>query len=574
MNNRFGILAMSTFVTLLAIAQIPELDIIKSNSSSSKLAGIEKARAAFYNGENQLAETLFFTELEANNLEGNDYLLFANSLVRDNKPALAKEFYNTYFSQNPNKKQQKEQLSAVLSKNVEELERVAYSKNDVVSPTLYQDKLYGTKSGKVYSYTFDCEQNIENKTEQEIATSGMIIGSISYINDGNSAVASFLNSKSGKFGLYLLQNKNGKWSSPSKLAVDKAANFAFPMVDEKNSVLYFASDKAGIFGGYDLYKSILNEKSIETPLNLGENINSAGNEIFPYKGENWLYFSTNGYLSKGGYDIYKFKELSDNNFILQNYLIVNTSDDDLACLPFSQEKCIVGHMQKNSYVISSLEKSKKAMFVKGRVLDVNGEPIKDAKLLFELDENLGKYVSTDKDGEYIFTSETKQVQLFATVLALGYEQIKVDVIKDSDIILAKKDENTEQVITYIDSYHTDPPPVNYKATTETTTVTKKEITKTTASTEAEISPNQPLVYLPEVSGPHPQKLDQNKLYYIIIGSAANEESAQNYLLKWIGKFENLQIMSSENGRYRIGFFAGLNEREANEAYVEARKVKS
>ena len=202
MEKRLGILAVAFFAAMLTMAQIPELDSVKTNTTNPNQKGIEKARAVFYNGENQLAETLFFTELEEGNFDNSDFLLFANSLVRDNKPALAKESYTTYFSSIKNS-QQKDQLSQILSQKKGELERTAISKNDVYSPTLYQDKLYGTKAGKVYSYTFDCDQNIENKTELDITASGMTVGSISFFNNGNSAVASFLSSKTNKYGLYI-----------------------------------------------------------------------------------------------------------------------------------------------------------------------------------------------------------------------------------------------------------------------------------------------------------------------------------------------------------------------------------
>ena len=71
-----------------------------------------------------------------------------------------------------------------------------------------------------------------------------------------------------------------------------------------NEVLIFSSDMDGGEGGYDLYYSLNQGGEYTTPVNLGAEINTSGNEFTPYFRENTLYFATDGRPSMGGLDIY------------------------------------------------------------------------------------------------------------------------------------------------------------------------------------------------------------------------------------------------------------------------------
>ena len=96
-----------------------------------------------------------------------------------------------------------------------------------------------------------------------------------------------------------------------------------------NRVLFFTSDMEGGFGGYDLYYSTMNGDEFSTPVNLGESINTAGDEVTPFYQNGTLYFSTDGRPGFGGFDIFyatwngsAFEEITNMGF---NY---NTPQDD------------------------------------------------------------------------------------------------------------------------------------------------------------------------------------------------------------------------------------------------------
>ena len=71
--------------------------------------------------------------------------------------------------------------------------------------------------------------------------------------------------------------------------------------------LYFASDMKGGFGGKDIWmvKKMKRDEWSE-PINLGNQINTSGDELFPFiHADGSLYFASNGHVGMGGMDIYK-----------------------------------------------------------------------------------------------------------------------------------------------------------------------------------------------------------------------------------------------------------------------------
>ncbi len=100
------------------------------------------------------------------------------------------------------------------------------------------------------------------------------------------------------------------------------------------TTMYFCSDREGGFGGFDIYwvKRLPNGKW-GTPKNLGNSINTAGDEKFPMLMEKGklLYFSSNGYPGMGGMDLFQAKKKSDTLWNTPSNLgyPVNTTDDDL-----------------------------------------------------------------------------------------------------------------------------------------------------------------------------------------------------------------------------------------------------
>ncbi|MBL0048661.1 MAG: OmpA family protein [Bacteroidetes bacterium] len=84
-----------------------------------------------------------------------------------------------------------------------------------------------------------------------------------------------------------------------------AYNCAHPALSADGNILVFSSDMPGTLGGMDLWVSSLEGGKWGKPVNLGDKINTKGNEVFPTLGaDNTLYFSSNGWDGLGGLDLY------------------------------------------------------------------------------------------------------------------------------------------------------------------------------------------------------------------------------------------------------------------------------
>ncbi len=104
----------------------------------------------------------------------------------------------------------------------------------------------------------------------------------------------------------------------------------FPTLNYDGKALYFASNRPGGFGGYDLYVSY-NKNGIWTyPENLGEKVNSVGNEITPFLKEDKLYFSSDFHHGLGGFDIFMCGIVGgDWDFPVNQGNGVNSPEDDI-----------------------------------------------------------------------------------------------------------------------------------------------------------------------------------------------------------------------------------------------------
>ncbi len=141
----------------------------------------------------------------------------------------------------------------------------------------------------------------------------------------------------GKIPLYLYTSEfiNGQWSDPKSLNINvKGFSMAHPSLSTDGKTLYFSSDIPGGYGGMDLYKSTWTGNEWSSPVNLGKNVNTAGNELFPYMGaKGSLYFSSDGHGGLGGLDIYTFN-FSDSLAITPHNLgrPINSAADDFGLI--------------------------------------------------------------------------------------------------------------------------------------------------------------------------------------------------------------------------------------------------
>ena len=132
--------------------------------------------------------------------------------------------------------------------------------------------------------------------------------------------------------IWTVKRVGGRWSEP--VEVDLGADtliFAHPAISRDGATLYFASDMPGGFGGKDIWKVERIGDEWGTPVNLGMDINTAGDEMFPYLREDGtLYFSSDGLVGYGGLDIFRAEPLEENRWKVTNMgRPINSNADDL-----------------------------------------------------------------------------------------------------------------------------------------------------------------------------------------------------------------------------------------------------
>lgn len=131
--------------------------------------------------------------------------------------------------------------------------------------------------------------------------------------------------------LYSTSQSRGSFSEPTRVdVVGDSIVAAHPALSETEASLYFVSDMEGGFGGKDIWVAEKKGGSFANPVNLGDKINTPGDEMFPFVRDNGeLYFSSNFLPGMGGYDIFVATKDDDGNWTVKNMgSPVNSPFDD------------------------------------------------------------------------------------------------------------------------------------------------------------------------------------------------------------------------------------------------------
>lgn len=148
--------------------------------------------------------------------------------------------------------------------------------------------------------------------------------------------------------LYLIENdpKNSdivvsflqkrKWSSPVKAAkpINSKFNETHVCVTRDGNTVYFTSDRKGGQGGFDIWVSTVNNGRWSDPINLGPNVNTPFDEATPFLSpdEKYLFFSSQGHNTMGGFDVF-FTNLQGSPNVKNAGYPLNTTDDEIFYFP-------------------------------------------------------------------------------------------------------------------------------------------------------------------------------------------------------------------------------------------------
>jgi peptidoglycan-associated lipoprotein len=143
--------------------------------------------------------------------------------------------------------------------------------------------------------------------------------------------------------IYVSYRSSGSWGAGTKIEInrrDSVSVYAHPAITPSGDFLYFVSDMPGGYGGKDIWRAAMVGDLVEYVENLGPDINTAGDEMFPCtRNDSTLYFASDGHAGMGGMDIYKAGyDRKTKGWKIENMRFpVNSQGDDFG-ITFEGEK--------------------------------------------------------------------------------------------------------------------------------------------------------------------------------------------------------------------------------------------
>ncbi len=426
-----------------------------------------RAKVAFYMGNslrltnnNQRAESAYGNAIRYKYKDSIAYLYYAEMLRKNGKYNDALNNYNIYAATHPNNiwaksgiiscqeiKEWNKNKSRYEIKKADYLNSKRYSEFCPAFPNKDGDVLYfnstrenanvggkaslitGLRNNDFYVTRKNSTGNWEAPTPVEGDLNTIYDeGTPSFSNDGKTMYFTRCLTSGANAMIYKSTRAGAQWSGGEKLDIlnDSTLMAAHPAISPDDKTLYFVSDITGGYGGKDIWRVQQLENGKWGLLeNLGPDINTPGDEMFPYVRANGdLYFSSNGHPGFGGLDIFKATNIEDNKWKVENLKEpINSSSDDFG-ITFagkddsgfftSNRKESKGYDKLWSFGIKKIE-----YILYGKVLDSKNEAVPNATVRIVGDDGTNAKVSTHKDGAYRY--ELKEgVQYVMLASARGF----------------------------------------------------------------------------------------------------------------------------------------------------------
>ncbi len=392
--------------------------------------------------------------VEKGRADDETMFLYAEALRANGDYKKAKEIYGQYMKSGQSTYRKAQAKMHV--KNLDQVEEIMNRKNyyeisnvDVVntpeaeySPVIFNQELVFTTSrnstaifpgdGKGFTgiYTFKFDDGSES--------SGVAVPFEEYVNLPKRHQASATFSKDGKtmifargndgrkkgdqdVNLYISRFRDGAWSEPELLKIsDQNAWDACPSFSPDGSTLYFSSNREGGRGGIDIYQSKMDRRgNFRRVRNMGKNINTPGNEMFPYiSDDRKLYFSSDGLPGIGGLDLFVAERQGKKTVVSNMGVPMNSGSDDFG-VTFINEK--EGYFSSNraggkgdddiyKFINNSPDFKIAYYYMSAKIVDdASGQTIPNAKVkMYDSRGNPVTEGSADAEGKFRYQVQTGQ----------------------------------------------------------------------------------------------------------------------------------------------------------------------
>lgn len=234
------------------------------------------------------------------------------------------------------------------------------------------------------------------------------------------------------------------WGKSTELKVvnDTLSAFAHPAISPDGEWLYFVSDMPGGKGGLDIWRTKLVGKTVTTVENLGDPINTPGNEMFPtFRPNGDFYFSSDGHPGMGGLDIFIATVGDDNKYHLTHpgYPLNSQGDDFGMTFEGMQNRGFFSSNRGDGRGwdhIFSFENPEIVQTVRGWVYEQDGYELTAAEVRLVGSDGTNERLGVRGDGsfEYVVEPDVDYIILASCSGFLNHkEEIHVDSVKESQI---------------------------------------------------------------------------------------------------------------------------------------------
>ena len=233
------------------------------------------------------------------------------------------------------------------------------------------------------------------------------------------------------------------WGKTSQLQItrDTLSSYAHPAISPDGEWLYFVSDMPGGVGGLDIWRIRLTAAGLGGVENLGEPINTPGDEMFPsFRPNGDLYFSSNGHVGMGGLDIFIAKvDKKTHKYKLEHPgYPLNSEADDFGMTfegPHNRGFFSSNRRDGRGYDhIYSFENPEIVTTMKGWVYEMDGYELPAAQVMVVGNDGTFKKLPVKSDGSFSMVINTK-VDYLVMASCKGFlnhkEELRVDTANES-----------------------------------------------------------------------------------------------------------------------------------------------
>lgn len=409
------------------------------------------AQSFFKIGNVEKAEVLYGKLVNGDNPIPSDFFMYASTLMQNKKYPEALEMMEKYKSLNPDDSRPERILEN--PNYVEQLlkDREQFTVKNIkinspqedFSPVFYNGKVLFASSREgvkpirrkwnwnklpfldIYQADIDADSELSNAQQfRKKLNKKFHEGPVAFTDD-EMTMAFTRNNYDGKSSddviklkIYTSKMVDGDWQDPKPFSLNnKEYSVGHPTYTPDGKWMYFASDMEGGFGGVDIYKiPVTGDGTYGEAINLGEQINTEGNEMFPnFHESGMLFYSSDGKAGLGGLDLF-VAQINEDGTIGKMMNIgapINSSRDDFS---FSLNKemnggyfasnRLDGKGDDDIYSFEMLKPFNFGKILQGVAKDKKGNILADTEVqLMDEEGNVIETIVTTENGNYSFVVE-------------------------------------------------------------------------------------------------------------------------------------------------------------------------